>query len=203
MTNNLRKMRQRLAQIGRGPLSGFFQQRKDSFHLTWAIASRQKLSHILLKGKHPNRVALQGQIVGKSRRKSPGVVHLGVFDRAILHRLTLIDNDVASSIGLILKLLDVEPIAPGVQFPIDGTWVVPFAEGSVFTELNGESMERTSVQPVVKTINNRLGPQLHILDTHQRRHIYPGICRLQLVLHARLPRMLFHRLRSGDRLFHR
>jgi hypothetical protein len=85
----------------------------------------------------------------------------------------LIDNQVTSPVGFVFEFLDEVPIGASEEFPIDGARIVSIAEGSVLTEFHRETVEWTSVQSWVKTIDNGSSSPWKILDRHECLHVDP------------------------------
>ena len=77
----------------------------------------------------------------------------------------------AAQVRLVFEFLDVEPVAAGVDPPVDVAGIVPEGVLAILRELDGEAVIGTAVNPLPESLDDRLGAQLHRLDLHQGRRI--------------------------------
>ena len=116
-------------------------------------------------------ISLHCQKMCQRGSDGPRIFGFRVVKRSETHRLTLIDQQVTSTIRFVFIPFNVVPIASGKQFPVKRPRIVATSVGAVLTELDRKAMKWASVQPIVKAFDDSLGSQLQILDSHQRQRI--------------------------------
>src|SRR5881227_2460582 len=73
----------------------------------------------------------------------------------------------AAEVGFVLEFFDIIAVTPGVETPIQIAEIIPRAVLAIFRKLDGKAVERAAVQPVPKTFDHDLGPQLQVFDRHE------------------------------------
>ena len=99
----------------------------------------QHRDNAIVECREADGVALPVHQITERRRKAGGVVELRQI-RAVAHRAASVDEQVAIEVRLLLELLDVVPIGPCVDLPIDRREIVAGNVLPVFGELDAEAL---------------------------------------------------------------
>src|SRR4051812_36395380 len=101
-------------------------------------------------------------------RERRRVMRLGITERAVVHRLALVDDELAAQIRFVLEFLDEVAVRAPEDFPIEITQIVTGRVLPVLGKLDREAVIRTTMNPVPKTFDDRARPQFETADGHQR-----------------------------------
>jgi hypothetical protein len=84
----------------------------------------------------------------------------------------VIDEKVAAQICFVFELLDVVPVATGIESPINIAGVVAYSVLAVLGEFNREAVVRASMNAFPEALDDDFGSQLHGFDSHQGDWVY-------------------------------
>jgi hypothetical protein len=118
---------------------------------------------MLVEGQQTNAVALQIEEIGESAGKSVSILGLGIGEGTKTHRAAVINQEMASEIGLVLEFLDVIAIGSGVEPPIQISGVVAWCILAIFGKFDGKTVIRAAVESIPESFHHYLGPQLEVL----------------------------------------
>jgi hypothetical protein len=155
-------------QIRRLAGTRFREHRKDALELTCAKSRRKPIGNTFIKGNGADSIALPQQKKSEGSDQRARVFVLGVIDRTVLHRLALIDHQIASTIRFILETFLIVPIGPSIEFPIDRFGIIADRIGAILAEFDRETVLGTSVQSGLESVDNFLGTPLQIANRHER-----------------------------------
>ena len=114
---------------------------------------------------HP--VALLRAEIAEAGGEEAAVVELGQLVAAEAHRLRHVEDHREVGVGVGLELLDVEPIGPRVEPPVDAPDVVARHVPAVLGEVDGDAQVRRLVQAVDEPLDHETRGQLEAADTGQ------------------------------------
>ena len=145
---------ERRDQVGGRARGSFLQREHELAQVAGAIARGKIVTNGIIECQRADGIALLEQKIAERRCERVRVITLGVAQRAVAHRLTTIDEELAAQVRLVFKLLDVVAIAARVELPIDVTWIVTGRVLAIFCKLDGEAMIRTAMKAIPKALHH-------------------------------------------------
>ena len=115
--------------------------------------------------------------VGEGGGQCVRIIGFGPIAGAEGHRATLIDQQVATQIGFIFKLLDVVAVAAGVHAPVDIARVIAGYVLAVLRELDREAVVGAAVDAVPEALHHNARAQFQTADLHQGARVDKTIAR--------------------------
>src|SRR5688572_29316592 len=125
-----------------------------------AMAGGHEIPDGFVEGQQADGIALQMKKVRERRRERRRVVRLRITERAIVHRLALIDDELAAQIRFVLEFLDEVTVGARKDLPVEITQVVTRRVLAVLGEFHREAVIRAAMNAVPKTFDDRPRPQL-------------------------------------------
>ena len=142
-----------------------------------AIAGWKIIPNALIKTQQTDGVTLLEEKVGEGGGQCVRIIGFGPIAGAEGHRATLIDQQVATQIGFIFKLLDVIAVAAGVHAPVDIARVIAGYVLAVLRELDREAVVGAAVDTVPKALHDNARAQFQTADLHQGARVDKPITR--------------------------
>ena len=129
-----------------------------------------------VEGRQPHGVLLAHHQVGQHRRQVRGVLQLGdPGGLAVGHRGAGVQEDLGAEVGLFFILLDVEPVGPAQNPPVEVARVVAGAVLAVLGELDAEPLVGAGVQPRDEPLDHAAGHQRKVLHPRQGRGVQVAV----------------------------
>jgi hypothetical protein len=154
------KLRQRPPGICPGAGHNLVERVQDGAQVSRPDARRHQAPDLLVEGHQPRGIALPLHQVRDRRGERAGVLQLGQATGPVGHRAADVEQQIPLEIRLLLVLADDEAIRSREDFPVDGGEVVTRQVLPVLRELDGESLQRTAVQPREKSFDD--GPRAQL-----------------------------------------
>src|SRR5688572_10602684 len=129
------------------------------------------LEHVALEGYEAHPVALALREPEQARREEARVIELGNLAAAIPHRRRAIQQHHDCCIGLRFELLEVEPVGPRPELPVEPPQVVAREVGAMLREIGREPEVRRAVEPAHETLDHRAREQLQVRDAREDTRI--------------------------------
>src|SRR5687767_11474072 len=108
---------------------------------------------------------------GEHSRQHTPVKKLIAISLAEIHRGAGIQKNLATHVGVVLELFDVEFVTSGPDFPIDIPQVVTLRVRSVGRKLSAVAEKWAAMKAVQKTFHDGAGQQRQIVDGSQSARI--------------------------------
>ena len=121
--------------------------------------------------RQPDAVRLPQHEVAHRRRRRARQVVLREPPRAVLHRLAGVNDEPRDEVGLLLVLLEVEPLGAAVDLPVDVLDVVAGGVLAVLRELDREPVPRAPVPPGEVALDELPRLQFEAVDAGENRRI--------------------------------
>ena len=132
---------------------------------------RHPLDDVVVEGHDAHPVALLRAEVAEAGGEEAAVVELGQLVAAEAHRLRDVEEHREVGVGVGLELLDVEPVGPGPEPPVDAPDVVARHVAAVLGEVDGHAQVRRLVQAVDEPLDHEPRGQLEAADPGQHLRI--------------------------------
>jgi len=133
-------------------------QKKEVLSAIAAGSARATLAFTEPSGRwDANGIALTEDQIGKTGCQRLGVIQLGNFARAVVHRLAAINQQTDHHIGVLLILFDVVPVCSAEHFPIEVTGVISHRVFAMLGEFTPESLKRRAMFTHLITLHHRAG----------------------------------------------
>ena len=128
---------------------------------------RHPLDDVVVEGHDAHPVALLHAEIAEAGGEEPAVVELGQLVAAEVHRLRDVEDGREVGVGVGLELLDVEPVGPRPEPPVDAPDVVARHVAAVLGEVDGHPEVRRLVQAVDEPFDDEPRGQLEATDAGQ------------------------------------
>ena len=129
--------------------------------------------HTVGEQRDARGIVLPNCQVRQSRRQCRGVTQTcsGQNSRAGHRWPADVEQEVQVQVGIAVELLDIKPVLPGVEFPVDVSRVVPGHILMVRCELDREPDEWAAVQTLQEPFHDRPGAQFDVVEPREELRV--------------------------------
>ena len=168
LSDAIRKQVERLRHVGTLAESQRVESHEDRPQVARSCTCRQHRRNRIVEGGQCYSIALPVHQIRKARREHRTVVQLGDTVRCVPHRRADVEQQMAIEVRLLLELLDVIPVAPGVDLPVDRREIVAGQVLPIFRELDAEALERAAMKTRQEPFDHRACLQLDAAEPRER-----------------------------------
>ena len=129
------------------------------------------LDDVAVERGEPDAVPLAVHEVGQAAGQHLAVLELGHAAAAVAHRLRHVQQHREVGVRVRLVLLDVVPVRPGVQPPVDATDVVARNVAPMLGEIHRRAEVRRAVDAVDEPVDDCARDELEVADAREHHRI--------------------------------
>ena len=119
LTDAVRQQVERLGDVGAVAEGQRVERHEDRPQVAWTCAGRQHRGDCVIEGCQRDSVALPVHQIRKACGQHRTVSQLGDTTRCVSHGCADVQQQMAIEVRFLLELLDVIPVAAGVDLPVD------------------------------------------------------------------------------------